>query len=119
MTAPATNISLTNLSRNSITKLQVAFRYGRPDQSAMIVIDEVSLLTSIMISMIDKRLKEIFDSSELFGGIAVILLGDFQQLDPVKGKSLPSSIVEYLVHHAHADRYVIGATHEDGINLFI
>jgi hypothetical protein len=119
MTAPASNISLSHLSQNSITSLWVAFRYGRPDLSAMLFIDEVSLLTSIMISMIDKRLKEIFDSSEIFGGIAVILLGDFQQLDPVKGKSLPSSIVEHLVQHAHAYRYVIGTPREDGINLFI
>ena len=55
----------------------------------------------------------------MFGGIAVILLGDFQKLDPGKGKSLPSSIVEHLVHYSHADRYVIGTPSEDGINLFI
>jgi hypothetical protein len=104
MTAPSSNISLSNLSQNSITSLRVAFRYGRTDQSAILFIYEVSLLTSIMISMIDKSLKEIFDSLEIFGGIAVIMLGDFQQLDPVKGKSLPSSIVEHLVNRAHADR---------------
>ncbi len=86
----------------------------------MLFIGEVSLLTSIFISMIDKRLKEIFDSREMFGGIAIILLlGEFQQLDRVKGKSLPSSIVEHLVHHAHPDRYVnvIGTPSEDGIDL--
>ncbi len=41
MTAPASNISLSNLSQNSITSLWDAFRYGRPDQSTMLFIDEV------------------------------------------------------------------------------
>ena len=56
------------------------------------------MVTSILFSMIDKRLKEIFNCSDLFGGIAVILLGDFQQMDPVTGISLPTSIVDHLVY---------------------
>jgi len=42
--------------------------------------------------MIDKRLKEIFNNNIVFGGMAMILLGDFQQLDPVAGKSLSDSV---------------------------
>jgi len=58
----------------------------------MLFIDEISLVNPILLSMIDKRLKEIFNNNIVFGGMAMILLGDFQQLDPVAGKSLSDSV---------------------------
>ena len=69
--------------------------------------------------MIDKRLKGIFNCSDLFGGIAVILLADFQQMDPLTGTALHTSCVDHLVHEENADRYGLGTPREDGINLFI
>jgi hypothetical protein len=40
------------------------FRYNQTNQVAVIFIDEVSLVTSILLSMIDKHLRKILDSSE-------------------------------------------------------
>jgi hypothetical protein len=69
--------------------------------------------------MINKLLQEIFNCNDLFGGIAVILLGDFQQLDPITGDAMHSSCVRHLVLDEHADRYGLGTPREDGLNLFI
>ena len=75
MTSPASNISLPHLTQKSVTSLRVAFRYGHPDQTSMVFIYEISLVTAILLSMIDKHLKDNFDSSQLFGVIAVISWG--------------------------------------------
>ncbi len=118
MTAHSRNVALSHLLHNSIAKLRITFRFGRSDQTTLLFVDEVSLVTSILLSMIEKRLKEIFDCSELFGGISVILLGDFQQLPPTAGQSLHASTVDHLVYDQHASTYVVGTPNEDGINLF-
>ena len=96
--APALNIQLSLLSHNSIASLCLTFRYGRSDQTAVLLVDEVSLVTSILLSMMNKQLEEMFDCSELFGGLSVILLGNFQQMNPVTRSTLPASVVEQQVY---------------------
>lgn len=49
----------------------------------LVIIDEVSMIGCTLFSWINFRLQQIFDSKELFGGISIILLGDFNQLKPV------------------------------------
>jgi hypothetical protein len=119
MTAPAVNFSLTHLSHNSISSLCLTFRYGRSDQTSVLFIDEVSMVTSILLSMINKRLQEMLNCNDIFGGIVVILLGDFQQMDPITGYAMHTSCVTHLVLEEHADRYGLGTPREDGLNLFI
>merc|ERR1712130_480299 len=53
----------------------------------LLVIDEVSLISSDMMYKLDKRLREIFLERKKipFGGIGIILVGDLLQLPPVKG----------------------------------
>jgi hypothetical protein len=88
----------------ALTRLGVAFQYNCPDQVAVIFIDEVFLVTSILLSMIDKHLKEILDSMTTDGGISMILLGDFKQLDPVSGVSLTKPVVDHLVYNQHPEK---------------
>jgi hypothetical protein len=57
--------------------------------------------------------------NDIFGGIVVILLGDFQQMDPITGYAMHTSCVTHLVLEEHADRYGLGTPREDGLNLFI
>ena len=69
--------------------------------------------------MINKRLQENFNCSDLFGGITVILLGDCQQVDPVTGTALHTSAVDQLIYDKNADRDVLGTPRKDDISLFI
>lgn len=54
------------------------------------VIDEKSMISTIMLYQIDARLREAFPENQKqpFGGISVVLMGDFAQLVPVTGKPL-------------------------------
>ncbi|XP_061391279.1 uncharacterized protein LOC133326674 [Musca vetustissima] len=49
----------------------------------LLIIDEVSMVGAKMFSYLDARLKQIFKSSEYFGGISVLVFGDLMQLSPV------------------------------------
>ena len=54
----------------------------------LIIIEEVSLISSDMLYKIDAKLKEIFHlrSKTPFGGVGVMFVGDLLQIPPVKGK---------------------------------
>lgn len=49
----------------------------------VLVIDEISMLDGKVLDMVDKVLKTVRQSEEAFGGIQVVLVGDFFQLPPV------------------------------------
>jgi len=51
----------------------------------LLIVDESSMLSSLTLIYIHLRLTEIMSSSEIFGGISVVLFGYFLQLPPVKG----------------------------------
>jgi hypothetical protein len=55
-----------------------------------LVIDEKSMLGLRQLSWIDKRLRQVFPgrATEFFGGMSIILVGDFFQLPPVANKPL-------------------------------
>ena len=55
----------------------------RVRRAKVLIIDEVSMLPPETLSMIDAVCREIKQSSEPFGGIQIILVGDFFQLPPV------------------------------------
>jgi hypothetical protein len=57
------------------------------------VIDEKSMLGLKTLAWVDQRLREIFPENrdEFFGGLSVILIGDFFQLPPVLNKPLYST----------------------------
>ncbi len=49
----------------------------------ILIIDEVSMLSASTLSMVDAVCREILDPLKPFGGIQVLLVGDFFQLPPV------------------------------------
>ncbi len=51
---------------------------------SVLIIDEVSMLHHYLLDLVDAVLREARDSSEPFGGIQVVLCGDFFQLPPVR-----------------------------------
>jgi len=59
---------------------------GRQDlirKAEVLVIDEISMLHDFRLDMVDQILRMVRDSVEPFGGVQVILCGDFFQLPPV------------------------------------
>ena len=54
----------------------------------LLIIDEVSMVGSNMLTRIDTRLKQIFGVNRSFGGLSVILVGDLYQLPPVMDRPI-------------------------------
>jgi ATP-dependent exoDNAse (exonuclease V) alpha subunit len=57
--------------------------YKRLNNTKVLIIDEISMLHASRLDMVDAVLKKIRRSDEPFGGIQVVLCGDFYQLPPV------------------------------------
>ena len=71
------------LSNESLLRLRSRF-----SNTDAIIIDEISMLTALQLFMINLRLQEINGNSLPFGGLHIILLGDFLQLPPTHGLPL-------------------------------
>jgi len=62
------------------------YLWKRFDKARVLIIDEVSMLHGFQLDMIDKVCKRFKRSGRPFGGLQVILSGDFFQLPPVEKK---------------------------------
>ena len=71
----------TALKKNSMQQTRTVLK-----DLALLVIDEISMVSAEMMMSINLRLQEIFGADELFGGKTVIVFGDLLQLPPVHGK---------------------------------
>jgi ATP-dependent DNA helicase PIF1 len=58
---------------NKLKKLQV------------LIIDEISMMDEVLFELINKLLMKIKNNTKIFGGVQMILVGDFYQLPPVIG----------------------------------
>lgn len=58
----------------------------RVKKAKILVIDEISMLDGRVLDMVETVCRTITQSGEAFGGIQVILVGDFFQLPPVVGR---------------------------------
>ena len=59
------------------------------DRISMIVIDEISTVKSFVAGYLNARLQEACCCDKPFGGKAIIMLGDFDQLPPAGGSTMP------------------------------
>ena len=59
-----------------------------------VIIDEVSMVSTVMLAKISERLCQIKGNREPFGGLDVLLVGDFMQLRPVAGTPLYADAVD-------------------------
>ena len=58
----------------------------RVRRTKVLIIDEISMLSTNMLDMVDMVCREIKQNDEPFGGIQIILVGDFFQLPPIVKK---------------------------------
>ncbi len=56
-------------------------------RTKILIIDEVSMLSQGTLGMVDAVCREVLQSSKAFGGLQVVLVGDFFQLPPVPTRS--------------------------------
>ena len=62
----------------------------RIKRTKILIIDEISMLAPETLVMVDAVCKEVRQSSEPFGGLQVVFVGDFFQLPPVVRRSEPA-----------------------------
>lgn len=69
----------------------------RLSEVSVLIIDEISMLHHFQLDMVDKVLRKFKKDPKPFGGVQVILCGDFFQLPPV-GKSFGNSSPRFVYH---------------------
>ena len=79
--------------------LEKQYLFKRMEKVKVLIIDEVSMLHHFRLDMVDQVLKAFKRSDEPFGGIQVILCGDFFQLPPVSRYGEPDP---KFVYHSSA-----------------
>jgi hypothetical protein len=74
----------THLDKYDLDKIATSeYISKRVHRTRVLIIDEVSMLSANMLDMVDMVCREIKQSDEPFGGIQIILVGDFFQLPPI------------------------------------
>ena len=66
------------LQQEQLTLIRATLKHVK-----LLIIDEESMISSLTLLFIHLRLTEITSCDDLFGGISVLLFGDFFQLPPV------------------------------------
>ena len=95
------NTDLIKETENEVPQLsatQLAETRSKLKRTKVLVIDEISTVTAPLLYAINIRLRQIFSSNRLFGGIAILALGDLMQLGPVGGSNVAISCVDYSVN---------------------
>ncbi|CAF1035111.1 unnamed protein product, partial [Brachionus calyciflorus] len=78
---PINSFSYSELSSDIANTLRSSFIDMR-----LLIIDEISLVGSNLFNLLNRRLQQIFQTKELFGGLNILTFGDYNQLRPVKDK---------------------------------
>ena len=74
----------TRLEKSDLNKIKTSqYIVRRITKVKVLIIEEISMLTGDTLSMVDTVCREIKQNPKPFGGIQVILAGDFFQLPPV------------------------------------
>ena len=70
---------------DALQKVRFDAIVGNVDKLTLLVLDEASFLGTPTLHHIDRRLQQLLDCDLPFGGLVVVLAGDFHQLQPVSG----------------------------------
>ena len=64
-----------------------------------LIVDEVSTFDTRIIALLHLHLQQIMQNDLPFGGLAIIFVGDFNQLDPVQKIFIPKDMMTWAMHH--------------------
>jgi ATP-dependent exoDNAse (exonuclease V) alpha subunit len=74
----------THLDKYDLDKIATSeYICKRVNKTKVLIIDEISMLSTNMLDMVDMVCREIKQNPEPFGGMQIILVGDFFQLPPI------------------------------------
>ena len=77
-----------NITQKDLEKLLTTDRIKRNyKKTKVLIIDEISMLHKHQLDMVDTIARYILDCDNAFGGIQIVLCGDFFQLPPVSSDS--------------------------------
>ena len=76
------------------------------------------MLNSVMLALIDLRLRQCFDPQKPFGGLHVILLGDMFQFPPI-GRKLKKPALYQAAVLCYRNRKLSNVSYRTGANLFM
>jgi hypothetical protein len=65
-----------------------------------IILEEISTFSPEMISLLDIRLRQVTGKDRPFGGLIVLMVGDFGQLGPVEATAIPNAVVDLCQFHS-------------------
>ena len=73
-----------HLSKRDLEKIaKTSYVKKRIEKAKVLIIDEISMLEANTFALVDLVCKEVFDNKEPFGGLQVVVVGDFFQLPPI------------------------------------
>ena len=68
---------------NGVSKLKAPENFRRLQEIETLIIDEISMVNSMVFDAMDRILRAVLNSSQSFGGKRLILIGDIFQLPPI------------------------------------
>ncbi|HET8581451.1 MAG TPA: AAA family ATPase [Candidatus Paceibacterota bacterium] len=88
---------------------------------AVLIIDEISMLSAATLSMVDAVCREVRRDARPFGGLTVVLVGDFFQLPPVETKGSEQRAAQEIVYDdaPPAPRFAFGSAAWDALDPLI
>jgi hypothetical protein len=69
-----------------------------------IVLEEISTFSPEMLCLLDIRLQQVTKNDTPFGGLIVLMVGDFGQLGPVEASSIPNAVVKLCEFNSSQDK---------------
>ena len=112
------SLDFVDLLKDTTTRDTKAKIQRRLRNVKVLIIDEISMCTPVTLSRIENRLRECFDSEKPFGGLHVILLGDFWQFEPVSRMLKKPALYQGLVLQARKRRLEKNRAYSVGLNIF-
>ena len=88
------------------------------ENTGIVVLDEVSMVTPRMFATLNSRLQQGKGNNQDFGGLSIILVGDFFQLPPVLGDGLYAGAMKELIAKDSGTPFRFGTPYQQGVELF-
>jgi hypothetical protein len=86
------------------TKLQLFKARFDIEKIAAIVVDEIWMVKPYFLAYLNDRLQNVYGSNKLFAGLAILLLGDFDQLPPVGSDSIVQVAMKHMEQELGIER---------------